>query len=303
MPRFLPYSILFATLLVLLAAPLSAQDEDPPPLTQADGWQSSVLASLAASQAAYSNWQEGGINALAFSAGAAGQFERVLGAFKQVHNLDLEFGQLKQDTLAFRKAADLIRYAFALQYQATGVFQPTFALEVRSQFARGYDYNPDPADYPVTLPVVAGQQLQVSAFGSPAYLTQVLGVTYDPGSWYTARIGVAVKETIVSVERLRPVYGNALDESVRAEVGLDLAVHAQRQIMENVVWTSRLGAFQAVNQFGNSAPDTIFENDIAMKVNDFLSVNLGVVTMFDRDVSQDLQFKELLSLGVSFTLL
>ena len=296
-------ALLAVTLFVFLAAALHAQDEDPPPLTQSDGWQSSVLASIVASQAAYSNWQEGGINALAFNAGAAGQFERVLGAFKQVHNLDLEFGQFKLDTLAFRKAADLIRYAFALQYQATGVFQPTFALEARSQFAQGFDYNPEPMDYPASLPVVAGQQLQVSAFGSPAYLTQILGVTYDPGSWYTARFGVGVKETIVSIERLRPVYGNALDESVRVEAGLDLAIQAQRQIMENVVWTSRLGAFQAVNQFGTSAPDTIFENDIAMKVNDFLSVNLGVVTMFDRDVSQNLQFKELLSLGVSFTLL
>ncbi|MCH8031092.1 MAG: DUF3078 domain-containing protein [Bacteroidetes bacterium] len=296
-------SLLAVTLFVVLAAALHAQDEDPPPLTQSDGWQSSVLASLAASQAAYSNWQEGGINALAFNSGAAGRFERVLGAFKQVHNLDLEFGQFKLDTLAFRKAADLIRYAFALQYQATGVFQPTFALEARSQFAQGFDYNPEPMDYPASLPVVAGQQLQVSAFGSPAYLTQIVGVTYDPGSWYTARFGVGVKETIVSIERLRPVYGNALDESVRVEAGLDLAIQAQRQIMENVVWTSRLGAFQAVNQFGTSAPDTIFENDIAMKVNDFLSVNLGVVTMFDRDVSQNLQFKELLSLGVSFTLL
>ncbi|MCH7975046.1 MAG: DUF3078 domain-containing protein [Bacteroidetes bacterium] len=296
-------SLLAVTLFVVLAAALHAQDEDPTPLTQSDGWQSSVLASLAASQAAYSNWQEGGINALAFNSGAAGRFERVLGAFKQVHNLDLEFGQFKLDTLAFRKAADLIRYAFALQYQATGVFQPTFALEARSQFAQGFDYNPEPMDYPASLPVVAGQQLQVSAFGSPAYLTQIVGVTYDPGSWYTARFGVGVKETIVSIERLRPVYGNALDESVRVEAGLDLAIQAQRQIMENVVWTSRLGAFQAVNQFGTSAPDTIFENDIAMKVNDFLSVNLGVVTMFDRDVSQNLQFKELLSLGVSFTLL
>lgn len=296
-------TLLITTLLTLLATPLCAQDEDPPPLTQQDGWRSSAITSLSASQAAYSNWQEGGINALAFTATGVGRFERVLGSFKQVHDLQLEFGQLKQDTLDFRKASDLIRYAFALQYQATGVLQPTFAVTARSQFAAGFDYNPDPADYPVSLPVIAGQQLQVSAFASPAYLSQIVGVTYDPGSWYTARFGVGVKETIVSIERLREVYGNAPDQSVRAEAGLDLAVQAQRQIMENVVWTSRLGAFQAVNQFGDSAPDTIFENNVAMKVNDILNVNLGLVTMFDNDVSEDLQFKELLSLGVSFTLL
>lgn len=299
MHRFL----LPAALLLFLVAPVSAQDEDPPPLTAADGWQSSLVTSLSASQAAYSNWQEGGISALAFNAGAAGQFERVTGAFKHIHALNLEFGQLKQDTLSFRKAADLIRYGFAIQYQALGVFQPTFALEARSQFAKGYDYNPDPADYPASLPVVAGEQLQVSEFGSPAYVSQVIGVTFDPGIWYTARFGVALKETIVNVENLREVYGNAPDEMVRTEAGLDLTIQATGQIMDNVFLTSRLSSFQAANQVGDNAPDTIFENNFLLKVNDILNVNLGLVTLFDNDVSSDIQLKELLSLGVSFSLL
>lgn len=294
--------ILLIALTALFFVQTAFAQEELPPLTQEDGWRNSVITSLAASQAAYSNWQEGGINALAFNAGLIGSFERVLGDFKQVHDVNFEFGQLKQDTLDFRKAADLIRYAFALQYQATGVFQPTFALEARSQIARGYDYDPTPEDYP-TLIIVPGEELQVSQFAAPAYLTQVVGVTYDPGSWFTARLGVAAKETVVRVESLRPIYGNEPDEAVRAEAGLDFVLEAQREIVENVTWQSRLGAFQAVNQLGDTAPDTIWENNIAMKVNDFLNVNLGFVTLFDNDVSEDLQLKELLSLGVSFSLL
>ncbi len=38
-------------------------------------------------------------------------------------------------------------------------------------------------------------------------------------------------------------------------------------------------------------------------MNDILNVNLGLATLFDRDISSELPFRELLSLGVSFTLL
>ncbi|MDX1438644.1 MAG: DUF3078 domain-containing protein [Rubricoccaceae bacterium] len=297
MDRFL--SVLLIS--VLAAGSLCAQEE-PDTLTAADGWRTSVITSLAGSQAAYSNWQEGGVDALAFTAALAGQFERVTGDFKQVHDLNLEYGQLRQDTLGFRKASDLIRYAFALQYRATGVFQPTFSLEARSQFAPGYDYDPMPEEYP-TLMVVPGEELRVSQFAAPAYLKQVAGVTYDPDSWFTVRLGVGAKETIVSVEELRPLYGNDSDQAVRTEAGLDFGVEAQREVVENVTWQSRLGLFQAVGQLGDAAPDTIWENNVIMKVNDILNVNLAFVTLFDNDVSEDLQFKELLSVGFSFTVL
>ena len=288
-------------LLLVLVAPARAQDE-PAPLTEADGWRTAATAQLAGSQAAYSNWQEGGVSTLAFTASTNGVFERILGAFKQKHEARFAFGLLKQDSLDFRKAEDLIRYAFALQYRGFGVVQPTLTLAARTQFAAGFDYSPTAEEYP-TLPIVAGQALKVSGFGAPAYLTQTLGITYDPDRWYTARIGLGIKETIVAIDHLRPLYGNDPDEAVRVEAGLDAEIQVDRQVAENIRLQSRLGVFQAFNQVGNQAPDTIWENTLTMQVSRILNVNLGVVTVFDRDVSEDIQVKEVLSLGVSFALL
>ncbi|MDX1420230.1 MAG: DUF3078 domain-containing protein [Rubricoccaceae bacterium] len=293
--------LLIVAALLLAAAPLRAQD-DPPPLTAADGWRSTLTAGLALSQAAYANWQEGGVNTLAVTASSEGTFERVIGRFKQRHDGRLAFGLVRQDTLEVRKAADVIRYAFALQYRTGTALQPTVAAGARTQFAAGYDYDPDSTDYP-TLDVVPGRRLKVSDFAAPLLLTQTIGVTYDPDRWYTARIGLGLKETVVTIERLRPVFGNAPDESVRVEAGLDAEVRVERALMENVLLRSRLGLFQSFTEVGDAAPDALWENTLTLKVNDLINVNVEGVLLFDRNVSEDVQLKEVLSVGLALALL
>ena len=143
----------------------------------------------------------------------------------------------------------------------------------------------------------------MSDFFAPAIWTQSLGITYDPDRWYTARLGFAVKETIVTIDRLRPVYGNALDETVRVEAGLEFLAEAQREVFTNVLLTSRLSLFNAFNQLGNTAPDVVFENLLTLKVNDWLNTNLEFVTLYDKDTIDELQLKEVLSVGVAISFL
>jgi hypothetical protein len=295
--RRLPW---IAVLITLTASPLWAQ-ETPPPLTAAEGWRETLTAGLALSQAAYANWQEGGVNTLTVAASSGGTFERVLGRFKQRHDAHLAFGVVRQEALDVRKAEDVLRYAFALQYRTGGAFQPTLALDARTQFAPGYDYTPDSTKYP-TLDVVPGRRLKVSDFASPLLLTQALGVTYDPDRWYTARVGLGLKETVVAVDRLRPLYGSGPDEPVRLEAGVDAEVRVERALMKNVLLRSRLGLFQAFTGF-DAAPDARWENTLTLKVNDFLSANVEAVLLYDGDVSDEIQVKEVLSVGLSLALL
>jgi hypothetical protein len=288
---------------VLLGRPALAQDDEEP-LTEAEGWRTDLVGQLAFNQAAYSNWQEGGLDALAFTASTTGRSARLLGDFKQTHNGRLAFGVVKQDTLQLRKAVDVVRYAFQLQYTGTGAFQPTFATDVRTQFAPGYDYDPDAETYPTLAAlIVPGERLKVSDFLAPAIWTQTLGITYDPGRWYTARLGLAVKETIVAIDRLRPVYGNAPDEAVRVQAGLEFLAEVQRELFQNVLLQSRLSVFEAFNQFNEAAPDIVFENLLQLKVNDWLHTNLEFVALYDKDTIDEVQIKEVLSIGIAISLL
>jgi len=294
-----------ALVLLFAASAAVAQEDELPPLTEEDGWRSSLVSQLALNQASYRNWQEGGVDVLAFTVGGRGRLERVMGAFKQEHLLRTSFGLVKNDTLDFRKAEDFLRYAFNLQYTALGKLQPTLATELRTQFAPGFDYDPAAEDYP-TLAALGfldtGDRLKVSDFFAPAIWTQSLGLTYDPDSWYTVRLGLGLKETIVTIERLRPLYGNDLDQTLRLEAGLESLIEARRELFENVLLESRLGLFQAFSGF-DDGPDAYWENTLTMKVNDFLNVTLAAEALYDRDVTDEIQLREVLAIGLSFVLL
>ena len=283
----------------LVAGP-SARAQDKP-LTEAEGWRSSLAASLAGSQSAFSNWQEGGINALSATSALEGAFSRLNGKVRQDHEMRFAFGILKQDTLDVRKAEDQIRLASAVLYNAAGPFEPTFSADLRTQFAAGFDYNPDAAKYP-TQTLVPGDPLKVSDFFAPAFLTQSLGVTWDPKPYARARLGLGLKETVVGIRRLRPVYGNRLDQAVRVEAGIDALLRFQKEVFENVSFRSRISSFYAFQGF-DEAPDVLWENGLVMTVNKLLNVTIEGALLYDADVSDDVQLKQVLQVGIAYQLI
>ncbi len=292
----------FAFAFLLASASAAAQPSAPDTLEASDGWLSTLDLQFAGSQAQYSNWQEGGIDAIAFSARTEGIFYRVGGGIRQAHEVRLSLGLLKQDTLGFRKSDDLARYAYGLEIETGGPFRPSLSLAARTQFIPGFDYSPEAGAYP-DLPREAEGRVKVADAFAPLVLSQSAGVVYDPGSGFTARVGLGLKETYVGIERLRPVYGNELDTPLRIQAGLDSELRYRREVFENVTLSSRLLAFQAFNQIGNEAPDLLFENRLSMKVNSFLNVTLDAAALYDRDVTEDVQLRQSLAVGVAFSLL
>lgn len=294
--RILP--VFFALASVTAAAQPSAPDSLEPD----DGWLNDLGLQFAGSQAQFSNWQEGGVDALAFSAQSEGVFYRVSGSIRQAHEIKLALGLLKQDTLSARKADDIARYAFGLEYETNSPFRPSLSITARTQFIEGFDYSPEAGEYPGLDPLDDGR-VKVSDAFAPLVMSQSAGVVYDPGGGFSARTGLGLKETIVTIDRLRPVYGNALDQSVRVEAGLDGELRYRRKLMENVTLSSRLSAFQAFNQVGATAPDILFENRLTLQVNPILNVTFDTAQLYDADVSDDLQVRQSLAVGVGFTLL
>ncbi len=284
---------MFVCATMLVVVPVRAQQGTAPP-----SWKTDVIGKVAATQAGFQNWQGGGVNSLALSLGLDGKAVRRRGRVEQKHEMRLAFGLVKQDTLDFRKAEDVIWLASTFVYRGNGffgAFQPTFSVSVRTQFAGGFNFDKDPIGGGRRPPV------KVSSFLAPAAFQQSLGLTYQPAAWIKQRLGFGAKETVVTVRRFRVLYGVNPEDAVRFEGGMEARTEVDRSLVENVQYQSSLALFASFNK--PESPDMIWENVVKMKVNSWLHVNFEYVMLFDKDVSDRVQFKEVLSVGVSFLLI
>lgn len=287
-----------------------AQSEEESAADSTDGYQYELSGKFSGTQAAYKNWQEGGLNTLSFTTSLDGTAQREDGRWIQRHELRLSFGLLTSEgdeaNEPIRKSDDQIRAETNLRYAGEGFFRrfkPTLSARLRTQFARGFDYTDNPYDSDADTPLAGDNPpVQTSEFFAPAFLVQSLGLTYAPRDWYTLRLSAAAKQTVVRNRKLRTLYDVDPNSRVRAEAGAELAGTVDRQIAEDVRYKSSAIVFFSVNQI-EEPPDVLWENYITMRVNRWLTANLEFVALFDENTSNAIQLKEVLSIGVTVDLI
>jgi hypothetical protein len=220
----------------------------------------------------------------------------------------LTLGFIDQENRRIRKSEDLIRLQADLQYQGDGFFRrfsPTLAGDLRTQFATGFDYdsNPFEGNVPEGDPRLNQEPpVQTSAFFAPGTITESLGLTYEPIDQFSVRLGVASKQTIVREPDFRVLYGVDEDNLARVEVGGQLSSSVNQRLSENIRYQSQLDVFFAISQLENP-PDAIWQNVVNLEVNDWLSTDLEFVAMYNEDTIRAIQLKEVISVGVSLSIL
>jgi len=283
--------------------------DSSPAAADTSSWEYSTTVGLNFSQAAYKDWEEGaGNNSLALSTGVYGKAAKEGAHWIQLHEAQLDFGVIDQADQDLRKAEDLIQLNTSLRYDGDGffhIFNPTIAGNLRTQFAEGFDYSGNPFDGEVPdgdPRADLDAPVQTSEFFSPAFITESIGLTYEPFRDITFRLGAASKQTVVLDREFRVLYGVDPDKDARVEGGAEFAASVDRQLAENVRYRSQFNAFYAVNQTENP-PDARWQNTITLKVNDWLSTDLEFVALYDNDITNAIQLKETISVGVSFALI
>lgn len=278
--------------------------QSPTSDTASAEWDSELVGKLSVSQAAYKDWQEGGVNSLAFTVSLGGAVERAGRRWAQAYSTRLSLGFVDQEDRRIRKSDDLIRLQADLQYQGDGFFRrftPTLAGDLRTQFAKGFDYSGNP--YPEENPRSDKEPpVQTSGFFSPGTITESLGLTYEPYNQFSIRLGVASKQTLVREPDFRTLYSLEENELARVEAGGQFSSSFDQKLSENIRYRSQLDVFFAINQLENP-PDAIWENVVNLEVNDWLSTDLEFVAVYDEDTLRAIQIKEVISVGVSMSLL
>lgn len=254
-----------------------------------EGWAHEWVVSANGSQAAYSNWSQGGVNTISGTASTLYKSKYRKDRFAYGFGTNLKYGKAKINSEEVRKTDDLILIKNKFTYRFdNSAWSGLGSLTLNTQFDKGYDYDPDP-------------KVLQSKFFAPGYLKELLGVSYQPVDYFIAEGGLGMKQTIVRDKDLSPLYGLDADETFRFEAGVSLNAGIEIPIMENFTYTGSTEMFYNP-EHDLSYTDIVFSNELVGKINNVINTSLQFILQYDKDYSTEIQVKQVLSLGVAFRL-
>lgn len=285
---------LLATFVLFISHAAAAQDAPAVP-DSLNGWDYSWTFGINGSQAAYSNWSQGGVNTLAAAGNSNFQSLYKKERFSYVFQLETRFGQTRTDGQGVRKTDDRLAISNRFLYDLSEdheEFKLFANLDFRTQFAKGYDYEAGPNE----------EDVLISDFMAPGYFVENVGVAYVPTPNFMAEAGFGLVQTIVNDESLSAQYGLPEGDTFRNEAGINLKAAYSMTLADNLSWSSSVETFTNVNK-SVSGTDVFFLNKVTGKINSFMNASLRLDLVYDDDFSDEVQVAQVLSLGVSFILI
>lgn len=258
-----------------------------------DGWYTNWQTGLNGAQASYDNWSQGGVNTVSVTASTVFDVKYRKNRFAYAFATNLKYGQARLEGEGTRKTDDRIAVNNKFSHRFSDEHWSAFAnINFSTQFDRGFDYNvPDDED-PILL----------SNFFAPAYFTQIAGIAYNPTDYFTAEAGLAAKETIVSDAQLSERYGLDPDQQFRFEPGYSLAMNFEKNVFSNVMLHSSVETFTNLQRHVDNT-DVNLSNELIGKINDVMNMSFQFVIVYDSDFNREMQIKQVLSAGLSYSIL
>ncbi len=280
-------------LILLLIAPVKAQENIVIPDTLDNEWYSTWIAGLNGSQSTFENWAAGGQNNV-----SATVFSRINGAyqkgrFKYGYVINLRYGITNIEGEESRKTDDRIATKHRIAYILNDANTMNMFAQVSfvTQFYDGYDYSGE-------------ERVRISDFMAPGYFTESIGYAYTPRDFISFEAGLALKQTIVNDDSLvvSPGYGIDPGENLLSEGGLNLGISFNKEILPNVNYNSSLETFNNLKKPVVST-DFAWANELTGRINSFMTASFTFEMIYDDDVIADeLQTKQVLGVGILFNL-
>lgn len=284
----------FLTIFLFAASHVIAQDS----ITLSDslvGWNYNWVAGLNGSQASYSNWSQGGVDNISVLGNSTLSAKYREGQTAYGFQLTTRYGKTRIEDQGVRKTDDRLSIRNRLLYnlfEAGSDYSLFGNINFRTQFDEGFDYGAGPD----------GSDVLISNYMAPAYFSQSAGLAYTPADYFSAEAGLGMKQTIVSDEDLRPIYGLDEDESLRNEAGVTLGIDYEQEVAQNMLFSTSVETFTNMAR-AIDRTDVYFTSELTGKVNDIINTSVRVDLAYDDDFSEDWQVQQVLSLGVSVVLM
>lgn len=275
-------------LFLLVTSVMSAQDVADSLLKQ--GWNPSGVVGINLSQIAFKDWTQGGSNALAYTLFSNFNLIYFDYPWKWRNSLKAAYGRTKLEDQGYRTTDNEFYFESIVTRKINWPVDPYFALTVRSSITKGYDYKVDPAN-------------QIVDFFDPGYVSQSLGFQYDYKEIFFSRLGIALQQTFAN--KFAAEYTDDSEttdkiENFRLDTGIESVSGIKYNFYENMTYLSLLRLFSRFNSL--DVWDVRWDNTIAAKVNDYITVNFNVVLVHEISQSRRTQFKEAINIGISYNL-
>lgn len=264
-------------------------------------WKHGVLTEFGVQQISLTNWAAGGSGSIAMNTyiNAYNNYEKG-NAFWENRG-QFAYGFIQNFEEGYRKSDDRLILDSKFGYKAFDKFYFSALFNFKTQFSPGFDY-----------PKNATPKM-VSKFLNPASLSFGIGLDYKPGKGKVLSINFSPLTTswvIVTDSTLRVKYGNAIDEPIRFELGAQLKINFEKEILKNLKLNSQLTLFSDYLY----KPQNIQINwDFlaVYQITKFFKTSLRTNLIYDNNVlitnkdgheAPRVQFKEVLSFNFSYTI-
>jgi hypothetical protein len=284
-------------LLTLVTALAGAQTV---PVDTVKHWKVGGNSAFTFSQVSLTNWAAGGENSLSgtFLFNTFLNYTKNKSAWE--NTLDMGYGLTKQGSENIVKTEDKIQLVSKYGYQASQKWFYTALVDFKTQMGVGYKDPPE-------------NTIKTSEFFSPAYLLLSLGMDYKPNENFSLYLSpLTSKMTFVMDDSLSTAgaFGVEPGDNMRSEFGASLkSIYKKENLIQNVDFNTRLDLFSNLTDHPERI-DVEWETRFTMKVNKFLSANLGTTLLYDNDIKYvndegveegpRIQLKQLFGFGINF---
>ncbi len=267
----------------------AARDSVKPAADTVNVWTPTFVTGLNISQIAFSNWTQGGTDALAWTATVDGSYDYKGKIWNLQNHLRASYGRSRLGGAATITTDNNLLLENVLTYNLGWATNPFVSNTIITTLAEGYSYA-------TSVPV------PIANFFDPGYVTQSIGFAYSNTGNFTTRLGLATQEIFANKFRQYTDNPKTPDkmEAFKLETGFESVSRAKLHIANNMLLTTGLRLF---TRFSNlTVWDVRWDNLIVAKVNSFINVNFTYELVYQKDQSPRTQMKEGLQLGVTYSI-
>lgn len=261
-------------------------------------WKKSGTISLLVNQAAFSNWTSGGENNVAATLGINYDINHYKNGWSWDTKIMGSYGLNKSaNSSFFKKTDDRLEINSLLGKEFTKEWSYSSFFNFKTQFGKGFQYGTDEKNKET--------RTVTSRFFSPAYLQLGVGLYWKKHNdlWvnfapFTGRLILVSNEFTRNLKDEETFFGVDRGNSSRFELGASLKAFYKFEIIKNVILEHHLNLYSDyLDKSKNVDVDYTLKAD--MKINNYLSTNLIIQTVYDDNAIKKIQLRELFGLGLT----